>query len=95
MQEFDENKAVALMSAVIPAELRDEDDVFEVLDLIFDFYEDNGQLDINASDDDDDFSVGDVVAYIRKITAKRPLPFSDKQLAAMVEAELEYEDSLL
>lgn len=95
MKEFDENEAVSRMIGVLPPDLRDEDAVCEVLDLIYDYYDESGELDIDA--DGDESSVDDIVDFIEKYfkTNAPAVRFSRSQLAAMVEAEIGYEESLL
>ncbi len=94
MKEFDESEAIALMLANVPEEKRDEDAACEVLDLIYDYYEENGDLDIDA--DDDDADTGEIVAYVSRMLSRNPaaVVFTDAELQAMVEAEIEYENSL-
>lgn len=99
MQEYDDNKAVKLMCAALEPSRRNEDAVFEVLDLIFDYYEDNGYLDLDFDEDDDSDDATDLegmVAFISKTLAKNPaaVRFSDDEIAAMVKAETAYEESL-
>lgn len=91
MKEFDENEAIAVMSKALAPRKVNEDDVCEVLDLIFDFYEDNGALDIN--DEDEDPSVDEIAKYILKYI-DRDL-FSYRDIQAMVRAEISYEESLI
>ena len=96
MKEYNENEAVELMAAVLPEESRDTDSVCEVLDLIYDYYDENGDLEIDC-DDDDDSDVEAIVAYILKYFKKNApaVSFTADQLAAMVREEIEYEESLL
>lgn len=98
MKEYNENEAVALMAAVLPEELRDNDSICEVLDLIYDYYDENGELDLDLNDDDDDeqSDVDAIVAYIEKYFRKNApsTRFSTEQIADMVKAEIEYENSL-
>lgn len=96
MKEYNETEALARMCAVLPAECRDEDSVCEVLDLIYDYYEENGELDLDC-DSDDDTDVADMVAYIARYFKKNApaVAFTDEQIAAMIAAEIEYEDSLI
>lgn len=98
MNEFDEEEAVRLMcaaAAIAPG----SDAAYEVLDLIYDYYDENDQLDIDA--DDDDADTGDetdaITAYVEAQLAKKPAgqPLTHSQIAAMVEAELNYEDSII
>lgn len=86
------------MSATLDAGRRDDDAVCEILDLIFDYYEENGLLDIDFdSDDDEDADTGAMVAYIMKYLAKHPaaVPFTAAEIEAMVKAEAAYEESLI
>ncbi|MDE6120244.1 MAG: hypothetical protein K2F63_00490 [Muribaculaceae bacterium] len=95
MKEFNENDAVSLMTAVLSPERRDEDAVTEVLDLIFDCYDDNGQLDLD--DDSDDLEAEAIAAYVSEMLKKNPpaVHFTHNEVLAMVNAELNYEESLL
>lgn len=95
MKEYNENEAVEAMSAVLPEASRDTDSVCEVLDLIYDYYEENGELDIDDGEEETD--VGAIVEYILKYFRKNApeVNFTPAQLADMVRAEIEYESSLL
>ncbi len=88
MKEYNETEAIALMSAVLPEELRDDDAVCEVLDLIYDYYEDKG---------DDEADINGMTAYISRFLRKNApaVQFSDEHIAAMIAAEIEYENSLI
>lgn len=100
MEEFDEDKAAALMAAasgMAPSDALNEA-ALEVLDLIYDYYDEHGDLDISLDDDDEpDAAVADIVAYVSRQLAKHPaaVALSPDALAAMVEAEIAYEESLL
>ena len=96
MKEENENEAIALMSAVLPEELRDDDAVCEVLDLIYDYYEDNGDLDLDL-EGDDEADINGMTAYISRFLRKNApaVQFSDEHIAAMIAAEIEYENSLI
>ena len=50
MKEYNETEAVALMAATLPENFRDTDAICEVLDLIYDYYDENGDLDIDADE---------------------------------------------
>ena len=95
MKEYNETEAIELMCAVLPQESRDEDAVCEVLDLIYDYYEENGELDLDCDGDDTD--VAEMVAYIERYLKKNApaVQFTTGQIADMVAAEIEYEDSLV
>lgn len=85
------------MMAALPEEVRDTDSVCEVLDLIYDYYDDNGDLEIDPEDDDDGEDIAEMVDYISRMLYKNPpaVAFTEAEIAAMVKAEIEYEISLL
>ena len=91
MKEYNETEAIALMSAVLPEELRDDD-----ADLIYDYYEDNGDLDLDL-EGDDEADINGMTAYISRFLRKNApaVQFSDEHIAAMIAAEIEYENSLI
>lgn len=95
MKEYDEDEAIKLMSDSVAPELRDFDAVAEVLDLIYDYYDENGDLEIDG-DDDEDEDVEDMTAYIMQYLKKNPpkVCFTDGDVAAMIRAEINYEQSL-
>lgn len=98
MKEYDENEAIAAMMDVLPLNRRDEDAVFEILDLIYDYYESNGDLDISIDDEsDDEVDMEAMLTSIRKQLRRHPaaVDFSDSEIEAMVKAEIEYQDTLL
>lgn len=97
MKEFDEDTAVRLMNEALTADRRDVNAATEVLDLIFDYYEENGDLDLNMDDDDEDDDAGLIADFVAKALKKSPaaIDYSREELLAMVEAELNYEEELL
>lgn len=71
----------------------DDDQLLNIIDIIFDYYEDNGQLDI---DSDADFDVDDLIAHVSRMLAKdKGNAVAPVDVAALVNAELAYEDQLL
>ena len=97
MKEFDEDEAIKLMCEAAALSGADAADAAcEVLDIIYDYYDANGELDIDAQDDDDD-DANSIADYVKAQLAKSPaaLPLSAGQIEAMVKAELDYEDSII
>ncbi|MBD5199707.1 MAG: hypothetical protein HDS83_04885 [Bacteroidales bacterium] len=100
MKEFDENNAIKQMRAALPAEVAsiyDDDELFNVLDMIWEYYEENGMLEIDMEDDDDadEDIVGDLTDYVTRMLRKDKGAKLDPQyVRALVEAELDYESSL-
>lgn len=100
MKEFDENNAIRQMRAALPADVAsiyDDDELFNVLDMIWEYYEENGMLEIDMEDDDDadEDIVGDLTDYVTRMLRKDKGAKLDPQyVRALVEAELDYESSL-
>ena len=100
MKEFDENNAIKQMRSALPADVAsiyDDDELFNVLDMIWEYYEENGMLEIDMEDDDDadEDIVGDLTDYVTRMLRKDKGAKLDPQyVRALVEAELDYESSL-
>lgn len=101
--EFDENNAIKFMREAVGPELSskytDDDELINLIDLIFDYMEQNGLLEIDLNDDesleDDEIDFDDLMGYIgrmlkkdkgAKLTAEDAVPF--------VNAYFDYESSL-
>lgn len=102
--QFDENDAIKFIRNYMPADIRDrydDDEILNIIDMIWDFYEDNGLLDIPSFDQMPD--PGDepaqqlqlVMDYVNKMLAKDKLAAVDKaDVHYIVEGELAYEQSI-
>ena len=97
MKDYDETEAIAAMLAVLRPDRRDEDAVYEILDLIYDYYEDNGDLDITLDDDEAETDIEAMVDAIAKQLRRHPAStnFDNDEIKAMIEAETAYQESLL
>lgn len=96
---YDEDNAIAhIRGKNLPGLDRfDDDQLLNIIDIIFDWQEDNGLLDINANDDDDDddIDLAELTAYVRKMLRRdKGNLIPDELVQPIVEAELEYENSL-
>lgn len=97
--EYDDTEAVAYVRNYIPLELKEkvsDDDIYYFLDLIGDYYESRGFLDLDEDDDtlveiDED----ELVDYIIK-NAKRDEvgQFSEDEVRFIVQGELAYCESI-
>lgn len=101
MESFDENKAIkAINKALADANRKtyDEDELINIIDMIWDYYEENGMLDIDddfEADDDEDVAA-ELVDYISRMLRKdKGANINFEDLPIIVQAELDYEDSLL
>lgn len=98
--EFDEQKAVELINLRLAEQGRSpyaEDEVLNVIDMIWDYYEENGLLDVEADPDDDfDDVESEVVDYVVRMLRKdKNATVAPEDVPLMVKAEMEYEDSVI
>lgn len=98
--EFDEQKAVEHINRRLTEAGRTaypEDEVLNVVDMIWDFYEENGLLDVDAANDDIDEDIEpDMIDYVTRMLRKDKSAVIDAaDVPLMVRAEVEYEDSVL
>ena len=76
MKEFDEKEAVKAMRQALSPEASQrcsDDELLNVIDIIWDWYEESGLLDIDAEADDEDVNTDALNAYVRKMLAKDKL----------------------
>jgi hypothetical protein len=101
MKEFDENEAVACMRNSLPEcdqAKYDDDQLINLIDIIWDFYEQNGLLDIDLDDEDSDDEniIPDLVDYAQRMLKKdKNATIQPDHVQLLVEAEIRYEDSIL
>ena len=94
MMEYDENDAIEFIVKKIGIEI-EGDEILNIIDIIWDYYEDNGMLDISMDNDDDESDITTLIAHVVKIVSKDKSSNLEKDvIAQIVEAELAYEESL-
>lgn len=98
MAEYDEKAAVKAMRAAIGTDTASsypDDELINIIDIIWDWYDDNGLLDIDAEADDEDVNVGELTAHVHRMLSKDKLsPIRAEDIEPLVAAELAYEQSL-
>ncbi|MBO5053359.1 MAG: hypothetical protein J6C44_03855 [Muribaculaceae bacterium] len=105
--EFDEDLAIQFIrDHVDPAVLKDMDDdiILDIIDIIWDYYEDHGMLNITLDDDDsDEIDLDQLTRHAVKLLRKsNPSLGRSKESAdelsnnvrLIIQAELQYEDTL-
>lgn len=100
--QYDENEAIKFIRDYMPENIRDnytDDEILNVLDMIWDYYEDNGYLEIPAADTDEGLSsspaADDLLKYVKKMLGKDKLAVVDSDdVHYIVEGELAYEKSI-
>lgn len=95
--EFDEQDAIKFMreNASLSKNYTD-DQILNIIDIIWDYYEDNGQLDITLDDDADmDVDPEVLIKHVAKMLRKdRAAGIEPQDIEPLVMAELDYEASL-
>jgi hypothetical protein len=96
---FDEDEAIKFIRATLPEERNKEisdDDILYVIDTIWDWYEKNGYLDINADiTDEEELRVDDLVAYVcKELRRAKELDITPDDVEMIVKSELQYEESI-
>lgn len=99
IKEFDENEAIKAMRASLPegrSQVYSDDDLLNLVDIIWDYYEVNGLLEIDMDEDETEVSVADIVDYAERMIRKdKGANIAPDDIPGLVEAELDYENSLL
>lgn len=98
---FDEANAVEFIRQSLSPEIRDiysDDDILNIIDMIWDYYEDSGLLDITFDESDEDAPSSDfesLMSYVRKMLSRdKHAAVSADHLDAIVRGELAYERSI-
>lgn len=98
---FDEDDAIAFIRAQVGDEissLYDDDELLNVIDIIWDFYESNGMLEIDFSEDDEEDAEVDLDRLMstvrRTLTKDKHAKIAPEHVEPIVNAELAYEDSI-
>lgn len=86
------------MREVLSAEsskLYDDDEILNIIDIIWDWYDDNGLLDIDTEADDEEVNTEALIKHVRKMLSKdTDSPVKPEDIEPLVMAELRYEQSL-
>lgn len=95
---FDEDKAIRFIRESVGAPISSkytDDDIIDIIDCVFDYYEINGLLDIDLDDDDEVIDVNEVVDYVKKMIRRDRFSKIDlDDVEALVTAELRYEEQV-
>ncbi len=96
--EFDDQKAIQFILNRLPAEVAgryDEDMVQYFIDTLFDFYEDNGLLDIDLNDDPDEAEARErrmtIDGLVKILTHDKFYNFLPDDIPLLLDAETAYE----
>lgn len=90
---YDDQEAVKYIQAHLPQEAQGkftDDEVLYISDTVYDYFESNGMLE----DEEVDIDMEDLVAYVVKQSKRDEFNFDPELVYWVVEAELDYEESL-
>lgn len=99
---YSEDDAIKYIRQNVAAEIAEaysDDEILNIIDMIFDYYEQNGMLEID-DDLDDDLSPEQLAAEItdyatRMLRRDREAKMQPEHLRPIIDAELAYEESLI
>lgn len=96
---YDEDEAVKFIQNYLPQEMKGKftnDEINYVIDIIYEFYEDKGLLDENASGEDlMEIDEDELIEFVLKNTKKDKLKvFTADEITFIIQGELAYCDSL-
>lgn len=99
IMKFDEDDAVKFIRGTLPKSVNErysDDEILYVIDTIWDWYEKNGYLSLDAEVTDDELLDEDkLVAYVKKeIKNDNEMMMDPEDVGLIVKGELQYEESI-
>ncbi len=99
LMKYDEDDAIKFIRATLPQEVSeryDDDEILYVIDIIWDWYERNGYLKIDAGvTEEEELDVAKLTAYVAKeIKKDGEIVMDPADIDMIVKGELEYEESI-
>jgi hypothetical protein len=97
LPEFDDDEAIAFILKYIPQELKEkvtEDDIAYILDVIYDFYESNGLIDEDSTEEAS-IDEEDMLNFVMKAIKKdQVVNLSEDEIQILLNGEFEYGKSI-
>lgn len=93
---YDEDEAVAFILDFIPTEAKeriDEDKIEYVLDVVYDFYDENGLIDEDSTDEAS-IDEEEMFKFILKCSKKDKMELNEDDIQLILDGEFEYGKSL-
>lgn len=95
---YDETESVKFIQNYLPQELKDkfsDDDINYIVDLIYEFYDSKGYMDIDDDDTDIEIDEDELTEFVVKNALKDKVgKFEAEDIAFVVQGELAYCDSI-
>lgn len=96
MKFFDEKEAIAFIKSKTDTTDLSDDNLLEIIDAIFDYYDETGELDLDFDEDDEGDAAPDVDCICQYVSNKiTSSALNISNLHQIIQAELDYEESLL
>lgn len=97
--KYDEQEAIKFIRKTLPADkeaLYSDDEILYVIDIMYDWYEQNGYLDLSDTVTDEEAAdINKLTDYVRKeIKADGEIMMDPEDVGLIVKGELEYEESI-
>ncbi len=99
MSTFEEDAAIKAIRQALPegkADTYTDDQILNIIDMIWDFYEENGLLEIDDDEEIEETALfDDLLRYTRKMLQKdKQSGIAPEDVETIVRAEIDYENSL-
>lgn len=99
MSTFEEDAAIKAIRQALPESKADtytDDQILNIIDMIWDFYEENGLLEIDDDEEIEETALfDDLIRYTRKMLQKdKQSGIAPEDVEIIVRAEIDYENSL-
>jgi DNA-directed RNA polymerase specialized sigma54-like protein len=95
---YDETESVKFIQNYLPQELKDkfsDDDINYIVDLIYEFYDSKGYMDMDDDDTDIEIDEDELTEFVVKNALKDKVgKFEAEDIAFVVQGELAYCDSI-
>lgn len=97
--KYDEDDAIRFIRATLPEDVNakyDDDEILFIIDTIWDWYEKNGYLDIDANvADEEETDLDALTAFVKKEVARDGEILMDPaDIEIIVKGEVQYEESI-
>ena len=92
--EYNEKDAISFISSKLHYKI-DETTILYIIDLIWEYYEKTGTLEISFDIDEDDVDIDELIKYVATEVNKSALELADENIIKdIVVAEIAYEETL-
>lgn len=92
--EYNEKDAISFICSKLPYEI-DETTILYIIDLIWDYYEKTGTLEISFDIDEEDVDIDELIKYVTTQVNKSSIELADENIIKdIVVAEIAYEETL-